>query len=52
MRTHLVVAFATIAIVAIAAGCGSYSAPSEPRSAPGADSTRDTTSSPSPYLQY
>ena len=51
MRIHLGVLCATIAILAATTGCGSYSSPSEPRSAPGADSTRDTTPSPSPYLQ-
>jgi hypothetical protein len=51
MRVHLGVLCATIAVSAATAGCGSYSSPNEPRSSPGADSTRDTTSSPSPYLQ-
>src|SRR5215207_3938060 len=51
MRIHLGVMCATIAIVAAATGCGSYSSPNEGGSSPSADSTRDSTSSPSPYLQ-
>jgi hypothetical protein len=51
MRIHLGVVCATVAIVAAATGCGSYSSPNEPSNSPSADSTRDTTSPPSPYLQ-
>ncbi len=51
MRIHLGIVCATIAIVAAATGCGSYSSPNESGNPPSADSTRDTTSPPSPYLQ-
>jgi len=51
MRIHLGVMCATIALVVAAMGCGSYSSPNEGGNSPSADSTRDTTSSPSPYLQ-
>jgi hypothetical protein len=51
MRIHLGIVCATIAIVAAATGCGSYSSPNESGGSPSADSTRDTTSSPSPYLR-
>jgi hypothetical protein len=56
MRISLGVACATMAMVAAATGCGSYSSPNDsgdsPNS-PSADSTGDTTSMPppSPYLQ-
>jgi hypothetical protein len=51
MRIHLSVMCATIAIVAAVTGCGSYSSPNESGNPPSADSTRDTTPSPSPYLR-
>jgi hypothetical protein len=51
MRVHLSIMCATIVIVAVATGCGSYSSPNEGGNSPAADSTRDTTSSPSPYIQ-
>ena len=51
MRIHLGIVWATIAIVAAATGCGSYSSPNESGNRPSADSTRDTTAPPSPYLQ-
>jgi hypothetical protein len=51
MRIHLGAVCATIAIVAAATGCGGYDSPSQPSNSPGADSTADTTSPPSPYLQ-
>lgn len=52
MRIHLDVVWVTIALVAAATGCGSYSSPSDSGNTSGADSTRDTTSPPpsSPYL--
>ena len=50
MRIHPGVVCAMIAIVAGTTGCGSYSSPNESGNSPGADSTRDTTSPPSPYL--
>jgi hypothetical protein len=48
MRIHLGVACVTIALLAGMMGCGSYSAPENPPSAP--DSTGDSTP-PTPYLQ-
>jgi hypothetical protein len=46
MRVHLIAASAAVVILLGALGCGSYSAPNN---APmGADSTRDSTTSPPP----
>lgn len=52
MLIHLRVACATIAVLAVVAGCGSYSAPNDSGNTPAApDSTGDSTPAPPPpYL--